>query len=91
MTRTEIKKKIKECLQKFDGVDSPDDMVSETLFNIYSQEMNEICRLFESEFRKLHQPTVIGELCRRCSSPMVNKNEDGSRMSCDTCKFSWST
>ena len=40
---------------------------------------------------KLHQPTVIGELCRRCSSPMVNKNEDGSRMSCDTCKFSWST
>ena len=53
MNRNEIKQKIKECLQKFDGVDSPDDMVSKTLFNIYGQEMNEICRLCESEFRKL--------------------------------------
>ena len=69
MTRTEIKKKIKECLQKFDGVDSPDDMVSETLFNIYGQEMNEICRLFESEFRKLRQVDVIKNEVSVCDYP----------------------
>jgi hypothetical protein len=56
MKRNEIKKKIKECLQIFDCTD---DKVSETLFNVYPDEMNEICRMFEKEFRKLHQPTVI--------------------------------
>ena len=62
MERTEIKKKMIECLQKFDGVDAPDDKVSETLFTIYGEEMNELCRMFEAEFRKLHQPTVSGQL-----------------------------
>lgn len=53
MTRNVIKQKIKDCLKKFDGIDSPDDKVSETLFNVYGEEMNEICRMFESEFRNL--------------------------------------
>lgn len=52
MKRQEIKQKIKECLQQFDGVDAPDDMVSETMFNIYGQEMNAIVRMFEAEFKK---------------------------------------
>lgn len=59
MKRNEIKEKIKECLQKFDGVDAPDDKVSETLFNVYGQEINEICRLFESEFRKIREQHEI--------------------------------
>jgi len=42
MKRQEIKQKIKECLQQFDGVDAPDDMVSETMFNIYGQELNAV-------------------------------------------------
>lgn len=52
MKRKEIKQKIKECLQQFDGVDSPDDIVSETMFKIYGQELNSIVRMFESEFKK---------------------------------------
>jgi hypothetical protein len=52
MKRQEIKQKIKECLQQFDGVDAPDDMVSETMFNIYGQELNAIVRMFEAEFKK---------------------------------------
>ena len=52
MKRQEIKQKIKECLQQFDGIDAPDDMVSETMFNIYGQELNAIVRMFESEFKK---------------------------------------
>lgn len=52
MSRQEIKQKIKECLQQFDGVDAPDDMVSETMFNIYGQELNAIVRMFEAEFKK---------------------------------------
>lgn len=55
MKRNEIKLKIKECLKKFDRLDSPDDIVSETLFNIYGLEMNEICRMFEKEFRELKE------------------------------------
>lgn len=55
MKRNEIKLKIKECLKKFDRLDSPDDIVSETLFNIYGLEMNEICRMFEKEFRELRE------------------------------------
>ena len=83
MTRTEIKKKIKECLQKFDGVDFPDDMVSETLFNIYSQEMNEICRLFESEFRKLHQPTVISTVCEHNFVPSIREAKVHTCVKCN--------
>ena len=52
MKRQEIKQKIKECLEQFDGVDAPDDMVSETMFNIYGQELNAIVRMFEAEFKK---------------------------------------
>lgn len=52
MKRQEIKQKMKECLQQFDGVDHPDDMVSETMFTIYGQEMNAIVRMFEAEFKK---------------------------------------
>lgn len=52
MKRQEIKQKIKECLQQFDGVDAPDDRVSETMFNIYGQELNAIVRMFEDEFKK---------------------------------------
>ena len=52
MKRQEIKQKIKECLQQFDGIDAPDDMVSETMFNIYGQELNAIVRMFEAEFKK---------------------------------------
>lgn len=39
-------------MQQFDGVDAPDDMVSETMFNIYGQELNAIVRMFEAEFNK---------------------------------------
>lgn len=52
MKRQEIKQKIKECLQQFDGVDDPDDMVSETMFNIYGQELNAIVRMIEAELKK---------------------------------------
>jgi len=52
MKRQEIKQKIKECLKQFDGVDAPDDIVSETMFTIYGQEMNAIVRMFEAEFKK---------------------------------------
>jgi hypothetical protein len=52
MKRQEIKQKIKECLQQFDRIDAPDDIVSETMFNIYGQELNAIVRMFEAEFKK---------------------------------------
>lgn len=63
MKRQEIKQKIKECLQQFDGVDAPDDMVSETMFKIYGQELNAIVRMFEAEFKekdKLYIQAVNG-------------------------------
>jgi hypothetical protein len=87
MNRNEIKKKIIKCLKKFDSIDSPDDMVSVTMFNIYRQEMNEICRLFESEFRKLKHGDVCNhewityiteddiEMCKKCIALRFNYNK----------------
>ena len=84
MKRQEIKQKIKECLQQFDGVDAPDDMVSETMFNIYGRELNEIVRMFEAEFKKkdkLYIQAVNGRRemrqalreCREKSNNLLNK------------------
>lgn len=72
MRRQEIKQKIKECLQQFDGVNEPDDMVSETMFNIYGQEMNEIVRMLESELKKkvqaVNERKDIGVIPAKCNN-----------------------
>jgi len=79
MKRQEIKQKIKDCLQQFDGVDASDDMVSETMFNIYRQEMNAIVRMFEAEFKKkdkLYIQAINGrkemrQALRKCKEKVV--------------------
>ncbi|MCA9372996.1 hypothetical protein KC921_02775 [Candidatus Woesebacteria bacterium] len=84
MKRQEIKQKIKECLQQFDGVDAPDDMVSETMFNIYRRELNAIVRMLEAEFKKkdnIYLQAVRGRMLmrqalRECREEAKNTSTD---------------